>query len=86
MPLRAMPQLAGTVLVDFLGVTVRGTVRRIDADGRGLEVLTEDGATLRFALNRATATFTLEGRQTGARLRFEAAAAQGEETCEASGP
>jgi hypothetical protein len=65
-----MPQLGGAVLVDYLGVTVRGTVRAIDDDGRQLEVLTEDGATLTFALNRATATFTVEGGQTAPRLRF----------------
>lgn len=70
MPLRAMPQLGGSVLVDYLGATVAGTVKQIDDDGRRLEVLTEDGATLSFSLNRATATFTADGGQTAARLRF----------------
>jgi hypothetical protein len=72
-PLRANPQLGGSVLVDYLGVTVPGIVRAIDGDGRQLEVLTEDGATLTFALNRATATFTVGGGQTAPRLRFAAA-------------
>jgi hypothetical protein len=75
MPLRAMPQLGGPVLVDYLGATVAGTVKQIDDDGRRLEVLTEDGATLSFSLNRATATFTADGGQTAARLRFAPGAA-----------
>lgn len=66
-----MPLLGGSVLVNFLGSTVRGTVNSVAADGRRLEVTTEDGETLTFALNRATATFTAEGHQTGARLTFD---------------
>ncbi len=65
-----MPQVGGPVDVRFLGVTVAGTVRRITDDGRRLEVSTEDGETITFALNRATALFTAEGGQTGARLTF----------------
>lgn len=67
-----MPQVGGLVLVSFLGSTVRGTVKTVTDDGRRLEVATDDGETLAFALNRATATFTAEGHQTGARLTFEA--------------
>ncbi len=70
MPLRAMPRVGGRVVVSFLGAAVRGTVRTVSEDGRRLEVTTEDGETLGFALNRATATFTAEGHQTGARLTF----------------
>jgi hypothetical protein len=70
MSLRSMPYVGGRVLVSFLGATVGGTVRSVSADGRHLEVVTEEGETLRFALNRATATFTAEGEQTGARLTF----------------
>ncbi|HET9104173.1 MAG TPA: hypothetical protein VFN55_12545 [Solirubrobacteraceae bacterium] len=69
MPARAMPVVGGEVLVDYLGATVHGTVIVVDADDRRIEVETEDGARLRFALNRATATFTSDGL-TGARLRF----------------
>jgi hypothetical protein len=69
-PLRAMPQVGGSVLVDYLGATVRGTVRDVADDGRRLDVVTEDGRTLTFALNRATATFTAGGGQTAPRLRF----------------
>ncbi len=70
MPLRALPQVGGRVLIDYLGSTVRGTVREIAEEGRRLEVLTEDGRTMTFALNRATATFTAGGGQTAPRLRF----------------
>ena len=65
-----MPQLGGRVLIDSLGSTVRGTVREIADEGRRLEVVTEDGHALTFALNRATATFTAGGGQTAPRLRF----------------
>jgi hypothetical protein len=66
-----MPVVGGLVRVNFLGATVRGTVRRVDHAARALEVVTEDGDTLRFALNRATATFMVEGSQTGPRLTFD---------------
>ncbi len=58
------------MLIDFLGATVGGTVRRVESGGHRLEIETEDGVSLTFALNRATATFTADGSQTGARLRF----------------
>jgi len=64
-----MPTVGGQVLVDFLGATVPGTVIHVDAEGRTLEVETEDGARWGFTLNRATAAFTSDGL-TGARLRF----------------
>lgn len=67
-----MPEIGGAVLIDFLGATVAGTVRQIEPDGRRIEVETEDGASLAFTLNRATARFTVDGSQTGARLRFRA--------------
>jgi hypothetical protein len=73
MPLRVMPHVGRAVLVDHLGVSLRGIVHRIEGDGRHLEVLTEEGSTMAFALNRATATFTAGGSQTGARLRFASA-------------
>jgi hypothetical protein len=65
-----MPEVGGSVLVDYLGATVHGTVREVAADGRRLEVVTEDGAALTFELNRATAMFTAGGGQTAPRLRF----------------
>jgi hypothetical protein len=70
MSLRSMPYVGGRVRVSFLGATVGGTVRAVAADGRRLEVVTDDGETLWFALNGATATFTAEGEQTGPRLSF----------------
>jgi hypothetical protein len=66
-----MPTVGGQVLVDYLDATVRGTVREVGADGRTLTVVTEDHRQLTFALNRATATFTAGGGQTGPRLRFD---------------
>jgi hypothetical protein len=63
-----MPQPGGSVLIDYLGTTVHGTVREVSDEGRRLEVVTDDGATLTFALNRAT--FTAGGGQTAPRLRF----------------
>lgn len=66
-----MPRVGGTVLVSFLGSSVRATVEAVASDGRRLQVMTEDGETIWFALNRATATFTAEGHQTGARLSFD---------------
>jgi hypothetical protein len=68
-----MPEIGAEVLVDFLGETVPGIVRHVESDRRRLEVETEDGASLSFMLNRATATFTTDGGQTGARLRFRPA-------------
>ncbi len=69
-PLRAMPAPGRRVEIDYLGTTVGGTVSRMSDDGRTLEVLTDEGASLTFSLNRATATFTAGGGQTGPRLRF----------------
>jgi hypothetical protein len=65
-----MPQPGGSVLIDYLGTTVHGTVKEVSDEGRCLEVVTEDGTTLTFALNGATATFTAGGGQTAPRLRF----------------
>jgi hypothetical protein len=65
-----MPVVGGLVLIDYLGSTVAGAVEHVDADGRRLEVTTEDGRTLTFTLNRATAAFTADGSQTGPRLTF----------------
>ena len=65
-----MPEVGRSVLIDYLGATVHGTVKEVADEGRRLEVVTEDGATLTFGLNRATAMFTAGGGQTAPRLRF----------------
>ena len=65
-----MPTPGRAVKVDYLGATVDGTVSRVTDDGRTLEVVTEEGVSLTFTLNRATATFIAGGGQTGPRLRF----------------
>lgn len=70
MALRVMPTVGAEVIIDHLGSTEHGIVRSVDAHARRLQVATEDGRTVEFALNRATATFTAGGGQTGARLRF----------------
>jgi hypothetical protein len=70
MALRKLPELGDEVRIEHLGSTVQGVVRALEPDRRRLEVVTEDGRAVIFALNPATATFTLDGRQSGARLRF----------------
>ena len=65
-----MPSPGRQVEIDYLGATVGGTVSHVADDGRTLEVVTDDGASLTFTLNRATATFVAGGGQTGPRLRF----------------
>lgn len=71
MPLRAMPRVGATVSIEYLGASVRGVVDSVAGEGRLLFVETEDGRSMQFTLNRATATFTTDGGQTGARLRFD---------------
>ena len=70
MALRAMPVVGAEVVIDHLGWTEHGTVDHVDASSRRVEVTTEHGTVIGFVLNRATATFTAGGSQTGARLRF----------------
>jgi hypothetical protein len=65
-----MPHPGGSVEIDYLGSTVPGTVNHVADEGRRLEVITDEGMSLTFTLNRATATFTAGGGQTGPRLRF----------------
>ena len=65
-----MPRVGGPVLIDYLGSTVPGTVTEVADEGRRVVVETEEGATLSFELNRATAMFTAGGSQTAPRLRF----------------
>jgi hypothetical protein len=67
---RAMPYVGRPVAVVFLGTVVDGVVARIDAEGRELGVITEEGEELQFVLDPATAGFTLAGGQTQARLKF----------------
>jgi hypothetical protein len=68
-----MPIVGADVTIDHLGSVEHGVVHAVDAQARTVEVTTEHGRTLRFSLNRATATFTSDGGQTGSRLRFEGA-------------
>jgi hypothetical protein len=68
-----MPVVGAAVIIDHLGSTEHAVVAAVDASARSLRVCTEHGRTLTFVLNRATATFTSDGGQTGSRLRFEPA-------------
>jgi hypothetical protein len=69
--LRVMPVVGAAVVIDHLGTTEHGVVATVDAHERSVGVTTEHGRALTFLLNRATATFTSDGGQTGSRLRFE---------------
>ena len=66
-----MPVVGATVIIDHLGSTEHGVVAAVDAVQRSVRVSTERGHLMTFVLNRATATFTSDGGQTGSRLRFE---------------
>ena len=70
MALRVMPVVGAEVVIDHLGSVEHGVVHSVDPEARRVEVATEEGRTVSFSLNRATATFTAGGGQTGARLRF----------------
>jgi hypothetical protein len=70
MALRVMPTVGAEVVIDHLGSVEPGVVHEVDAEARSVAVATEDGRTLTFVLNRATARFTAGGGLTGARLRF----------------
>jgi ABC-type spermidine/putrescine transport system permease subunit I len=71
--LRVMPVVGAAVIIDHLGSTEHGVVASVDAHQRSVAVTTDRGRALTFVLNRATATFTSDGGQTGSRLRFEQA-------------
>ncbi len=67
---RALPRVGVAVVVFFLAARVRGEVVAVDSDLRGLEVLTDEGDTIRFVLQLTTGKFQSDG-QCGARLFFE---------------
>jgi hypothetical protein len=68
---RAVPSVGESVVIIFLASRIGGIVERVDADLRGLEVVTDEGEVLRFALSRVTGRFLSDGQQWGARLFFE---------------
>jgi hypothetical protein len=63
------------VIVAFLATAVNGSIVQVDADLRGLEVLTEDGERVRFELSAATGIF-MATDHSRARLFFEASAGE----------
>jgi hypothetical protein len=67
---RALPSVGASVAVFFLAARVHGEVVAVDDDLRGLDVLTDEGETIRFVLQRTTGKFHSEG-QVGARLFFD---------------
>jgi hypothetical protein len=70
MPLRVVPRVGHPVTIAFLAARIDGVVAGTDDERRSLSVLTDEGETVRFALNRATGRYLSEGRQSGARLLF----------------
>jgi hypothetical protein len=73
MPIRAIPRVGDRVTVAFLSSRVGGVVAGTDDARRSVDVVTEDGETVVFALNAATGCYLSDGRQTGARLLFSRA-------------
>jgi hypothetical protein len=66
-----MPVVGAAVIIDHLGSTEHGLVATVNAHERSVGDTPARGRALTFVLNRATATFTSDGGQTGSRLRFE---------------
>jgi hypothetical protein len=67
---RAIPRVGRRVIVAFLATRAAGSIERVDADLRGLEVLTDDGERLRFELSGATGIF-MATDHSRARLFFD---------------
>jgi hypothetical protein len=67
---RAVPHVGDHVTVAFLAARVAGVVTHIDDSSLRIDVRTEEGETVHFALNRATGSFLADGQQSGARLLF----------------
>jgi hypothetical protein len=70
MSIRALPRIGDQVTVAYLSARVGGVVADLDDNQLSLEVLTDEGDRLTFALNRATGRYLGDGRQSGARLLF----------------
>ncbi|GAC1322661.1 MAG: hypothetical protein NVSMB25_18110 [Thermoleophilaceae bacterium] len=64
--------VGAAVTISSLATEVRGTVEEIHDEGRQLVVLTDEGELMTFGLSPATGSFLRDGRQTGARLSFDA--------------
>jgi hypothetical protein len=62
-----MPYVGHRVLVVYLGARLPGVISEVGEGGRLLAVRTEEGETVRFRLNPATAIFESQS----ARLVFE---------------
>ena len=66
-----MPRVGGRArIAHFGGGFEQGTVLAVHDEGRRLEVRGDDGATLEFVLNPATARFVQAGSAQGPRLEL----------------
>jgi hypothetical protein len=70
MALRRQPRLGDEVTVSYLAVDVAGVIEEVDDTQRRLRVVTEDGESLVFTLDAATASFVTGTHGVTARLRF----------------
>ncbi len=70
MALRGLPRIGSPVTIVYLAARMGGTIERVSSDLHELQVVAEDGETVTFRLNRATARFTGAGPHAGARLLF----------------
>jgi hypothetical protein len=68
--LRALPRTGGRVAVIFLAHRVGGVVVSVDENLRGLDVVTDEGETVRFKLSQATGRFVAPGHS-DAQLYFD---------------
>jgi hypothetical protein len=59
------------VTVVYLGTRVAATIDRVSSDLREFDATTDEGATIGFRLNQATARFTSDGDPAGARVAFD---------------
>jgi hypothetical protein len=70
-PTRPLPRVGAPVRIcHFGGGFERGTITAVEADGRRLLVRGEDGGSMPFELNAATARFLAAGNAQGTRLEL----------------
>ena len=72
MTIRKIPRVGARVRVLYLGTESHGVIESVSPDLHELDVVTEDGARVRFRLNRATARFVAP--DVAARMVFDAPA------------
>jgi hypothetical protein len=70
MALRRQPRVGEEVTISYLAVDLTGVIEEVDETERRLRVVTEDGESLVFTLDAATASFVSGTHGGTARLRF----------------